>query len=76
MKKTDIAMIVFIASLSVMVAFVIASNIPVLQSPKQGEKARTVEAISSNVDTPDTKVFNQDAINPTVETVIGGSAQD
>lgn len=76
MKKSDIAMLVLIASVSVMVAFVIASNIPILQSSKDGTKARTIEEISSSVKEPDTKVFNEDAINPTVETVIGGSTQN
>lgn len=76
MKKSDIAMIILIASVSVMIAFVVASNIPILQSSKNGEKVRTIEQISSKVNDPDTKVFNDNAINPTVETVIGGDAQN
>jgi len=71
MKKTDIAMIVFIASLAVMVAFFIASNVPFLQVSKKGESVPTIEVISSTVPDPDSRVFNGSAVNPTVETVIG-----
>ena len=76
MKKTDIAMIILIASLSVMIAFVVANAIPALKPSETGVKVDTVEKISSDVDDPDTNVFNEDAINPTVETVIGGNTQD
>jgi len=71
MKKTDIAMIIFIASIAILVAFFIASNVPFLQVSKKGESVPTIESISSEVTNPDTKVFNESAINPTVETVIG-----
>lgn len=76
MKKTDIAMIILIASLSVMIAFVVANAIPALKVSDSGVKVDTVEKINSTVDQPDTNVFNEDAINPTVETVIGGNTQD
>lgn len=71
MKRSDIAMIVFIASISVLVAFVVASSIPVLQTSPKGEKVDTISSISSQVTVPDPKVFNSASINPTVETVIG-----
>ncbi len=71
MKKTDIAMIIFIASIAVMAAFAIANNVPFLQVSKKGESVPTIEVISSKVADPDPKVFNSDAINPTVETFIG-----
>lgn len=73
MKKSDIAMIILIASVSVIVAFFIAKSIPFLKLDEQGVKVKTVEAISSEVTQPDSTVFNSKAINPTVQTVIGGS---
>lgn len=76
MKKSDIAMIVLIAAMSVMVAFVVANSIPQLKPTNGAVKTKTVEKIKSAVDQPDEKVFSQDAINPTVETVIGGNAQN
>lgn len=74
MKKTDIAMIVLIASVSVVIAFLIARSLPFLQVSKTGEKAQTVEKINSAVVAPDKKIFNNSSINPTVETVIGDAA--
>ena len=75
MKKTDIAMIILIASISVVVAFFVASNIPFLQMPQRGTKVETVEKLSDTIDEPDSAVFNKEAINPAVETIIGQSQQ-
>ena len=55
MKKSDIAMIVLIAGLSMLIAF-------------------TIEKMSSDVKEPSSEVFNSNAINPTVETIIGSSS--
>lgn len=76
MKKSDIAMIIFIAALSVMVAFVVANSIPQLKPTNGTVKTKTVEKLKSEVVQPDEKVFSQDSINPTVETVIGGNTQE
>ena len=73
MKKGDIAMIILIATLSVMSAFFIANSMPILQVSIKGEKVKTVEKITSTVDQPDETIFNKTKINPTVETVIGGT---
>ena len=75
MKKTDIAMIILIASISVVVAFCGASSIPFLQMPQRGTKVETVEKLSDTIDEPDSAVFNKEAINPAVETIIGQSQQ-
>ena len=75
MKKTDIAMIILIASISVVVAFFVASSIPFLQMPQRGAKVETVEKLSDTIDEPDSAVFNKEAINPAVETIIGQSQQ-
>ncbi|CAN5406518.1 hypothetical protein BH10PAT4_BH10PAT4_2050 [soil metagenome] len=73
MKKTDIAMIIFIASISVLIAYFIGTSIFGGISTK-GEKVKTIDSISTSVETPDPKIFNSDAINPAVEVQITGSA--
>lgn len=72
MKKTDIAMIILIASLSVMVSFMIANTLPFLKVNKDDARVYTIEEINSNVAEPDPTVFNDKAINPTIQSVIGG----
>lgn len=75
MKKTDIATLILIASLSVIAAYFIADA--VLGRPSaESVKVKTVESISSEVASPDASVFNKDAINPTVEVIIGGQSTD
>lgn len=72
MKKSDIAVIILIASLSVGVAYFIAAS--VIGSPSsESEKVRTIAPISSEVTQPDKGIFNEDALNPTVEVEIGGN---
>lgn len=72
MKKTDIAMIVFIASVSMLVAYFIGNSI-FSGMTTQGEKVKTIEAITSSVDPPSKDIFNKDAINPSIEVQITGS---
>lgn len=72
MKKTDIAMIIFIASISMLVAYFIGSSI-FSGMTTQGEKIRTIEAITSSIDPPSEDIFNKEAINPSVEVNITGS---
>ena len=77
MKKSDIAMIVLIASLSIMVAFFVANSIPALKVSANGVKVKTIEPVEAGFEggEPDPAVFNSNAINPTVQIVIGsGSA--
>ncbi|PID33147.1 hypothetical protein CR969_02290 [Candidatus Saccharibacteria bacterium] len=73
MKKTDIAMIILVASVGVLIAYFIAINIPFLKLPDNGLKIQTVRKISSEVTKPSEKVFNDKAVNPTVEVIVGGS---
>jgi hypothetical protein len=75
MKKSDIAMIILIASISAIIAFVVGNQIPALKPSSSGVKVPVATKIDSDVEQPDPQVFNKDAINPTVQTVIGGSAQ-
>lgn len=71
MKKTDVAMIIFIASISILIAYFVAKG--VLGDVKnQSVKVKVAEEISAEVSDPDPKIFNKNAINPTVEVIIGG----
>jgi uncharacterized membrane protein YgcG len=70
-KKTDIALIVFIAGISIVIAYFVAKA--VLGDPNnQSVMVKTARPISSNVAKPSTDIFNDEAINPTVEICIGG----
>lgn len=71
MKRTDIAALIFIASLSVLVAYFIADMV-IGKPSSESVKVKTIAPISADVEQPDPSIFNKDAINPTVEVVIGG----
>lgn len=73
MKKTDIATIILIASVSVLVAYFVAKAV-LGDTQNQSVKVKTAERITTNVTEPDSTVFNSNAINPTVEVIIGGNA--
>lgn len=71
MKKSDVAMIVLIASIGVILAYFVAVNISFLKVPEKGTEVETVQKITSDVVKPSEDVFNKDAINPTVEVLVG-----
>lgn len=73
MKKSDIAMIILIASVSILVAYFVAKSV-VGDVQNQSVKVKVAEPISKEIDAPDPKTFNSNAINPTVEVIIGGDA--
>jgi hypothetical protein len=74
MKRADVAGLIFIASLSILIAYFVASA--VIGSPTgQSQTVKTFAPINANVDQPDPSIFNKDAINPTVEVTIGGQAK-
>jgi len=70
MKRSDIATITTIALISMVAAFLLADTI-LGKSTGGSVKVKTVEPISSEITEPDRTVFNKDAINPTVEVIIG-----
>lgn len=74
MKKSDFAMIILIASVSVMVAYGVVSAIPVLKAPSKPVNVQTIKKYTAEVVEPDSKTFNSDAINPTVMVTIGGGS--
>ncbi len=73
MKKSDIAMIILIASISMVVAYFVVKSIPIFQTTNEPKQVKTFTKITPNVDEPDPEVFNAGAINPTVEVFIGGA---
>jgi mannitol-specific phosphotransferase system IIBC component len=74
MKKSDIAMIILIASISVLIAYFVAKAV-LGDVQNQSVKVKTAEPITSEVVEPDKTVFNTNAINPTVEVIIGNDGQ-
>lgn len=74
MKKTDIAMVVLIAGVGVAIGYLVASNISFLKVPERGMKVQTIREISSDVEKPNSTIFNSNAINPTVEVFVGQDA--
>lgn len=72
MKKTDVAMIIFIASISVIVAYFVATAV-IGNVKNETVKVKTADKITSSITQPDSTIFNSNAINPTVEVIIGGN---
>jgi len=73
MKKSDIAMIILIASISVMVAYFVAKAV-IGDTQNQSVTVKTADSISTDIAQPDSSVFNSNAINPTVQVIIGDQA--
>ncbi len=70
MKQGDIIALVLVASTSVIVAYFVANA--VIGNPEtESQKVKTITPITATVVEPDDEIFNKDAINPTVEVVIG-----
>lgn len=69
MKKTDIAMIILIASVGVLIAFFVTRSI-LGDSVNQPVQVDTIEAIDPTIGEIDTSIFNENAINPAVEVQI------
>lgn len=70
MKKSDIATIILIASVSILVAYFVTDGI-IGGQKNPTETVKTMDTISAQITEPDKSIFNKDAINPTVEVVIG-----
>ncbi|MGH7196145.1 MAG: hypothetical protein ACREGJ_00015 [Candidatus Saccharimonadales bacterium] len=70
MKKNDIAVIILIVSISLVVSYFIVKAI-FGEPKKEAVQVEKVEAISSTIEQPSSKIFNRDAINPTVVIQIG-----
>ena len=69
MKKSDIAMIVLIASISVIIAFFIAQSM-FGSIDESTATIKTIDRIESSITEPSSNIFNKSAINPAVEVQI------
>ncbi len=70
MKRTDIAMIIFIASISVLISYFVAKTV-MGDTQNEAVTVKTIDAFSAEISDPDSRIFNEDAVNPTVEVYIG-----
>lgn len=68
-------MIILIASVSVLAAYFIASALPFFKDANKPVVVKTTEPITATFDEVDKTIFNKNAINPTVEVIIGTNGQ-
>lgn len=74
MKKTDIAMIILIATVCMLGAFFVTRS--VLGEPgSETVNVKTVERIDASIAAPDPSIFNEDAINPAVQVELNNNSQ-
>jgi hypothetical protein len=73
MKRTDIAMIVLIAAVSAGLAYFIANSF-LGGLTEKSVKVKTIDPITSVIEQPDPAIFNENAINPSVEVNINNTA--
>lgn len=73
MKRSDIAVIILLVSLSLMFGYFVGGAVFSKNEPRT-EKVQAAEAITAEVQVPDGRIFNEKAINPTVQVNIGESA--
>jgi hypothetical protein len=69
MKRTDIAMIVLIASVSVILAFFVTRSF-FGGEVNEPVNVKTIERIEPTLSEVDANIFNENAINPAVEVQI------
>lgn len=72
MKKSDIALLALIVSLTLVISFLVVKTI-FGEATNEATKVEKAESISANVVEPSPATFNRDAINPTVVIQIGNS---
>ncbi|MBL8160036.1 hypothetical protein JNJ66_06295 [Candidatus Saccharibacteria bacterium] len=73
MKKNDIALIILVVSISLVTSYFLLGAIMGKPST-QKLTAEVVEPISPSLETPSPKIFNDQAIDPTVQINIGDAA--
>jgi len=64
MKQKDWALIIVIAFVSAVISFFVSNKIFVTPANRE-QKVQVVDKISSSFQTPDTKYFNSNSIDPT-----------
>lgn len=75
MKKSDIAVVVLIAGIATILAFVLG-NVFMGDPNEEKVTVQYMEVIASDIAQPDEELFNDLAINPTVETYVGQCGSD
>lgn len=75
MKRTEIAMIVLVASLSMMLTFTLVQSI-FGEMVKQRVLVEKTTAITKDISKPAKRIFNEQAINPTVEVCVETSRDE
>lgn len=63
-------MIILIASGSILISYFIATATPLGSAIEEPVNVKTIERIDTSVSDPDEKIFNSNAINPSVEVQI------
>lgn len=69
MKKTELATIVLIASISMIIAYLTTQSL-LGSVTTESVKVKTIDSIGSSFEEPSKDIFNSNAINPTVEVQI------
>lgn len=75
MKKNDLVLIILITGIAVIVA-VIVGNSFITTSKNRSQKVEVVDRFSTDFPTPDVKVFNDQALDPTKDIKIGPATND
>jgi len=70
MKKNDIAIIVLIVSICIVAGYGLG-RLFIPQDRNKSVTVEHVEPISPEIVAPDTKIFNGDSTNPSVQIIIG-----
>lgn len=73
MKKSDIALLALIVSLTLVISFLVVKGI-FGEAKNESAKVEKAAPISASIVDPSPTVFNHDAINPTVVIQIGNPA--
>lgn len=73
MKKSDIAVLILLVSVSLVIGYFVGSWVFSANEIKE-VPVQTAEPIVAEITPPDAKVFNDEGINPTVQVTIGQSA--
>lgn len=75
MKEKDIALIIVIAFVSAIISFVVSNKIFVTPANRQQE-VEVVDKVYSSFQTPDSRYFNSNSIDPTHTPSIGTNNQN
>ncbi len=73
MKKSDIALIILVTSISMGISYFVVNKIPALHPPEEGIKVKVIDKYSSDISKPDENTFGDSALNPTVPVQITGA---